>query len=718
MGEVNALDAGGANARSAPWPRSTTILLGLVGVVLAGISFVTVLATPSLPWHAARDLELRATYDTYRETGVLLVKENGSGSWYTTPITGPRGYAPAAWDDDPGSYLLASVMSHVTGSQSPYPGLKAAMAVLCALPLTALPYAVARLFRRARAGYVLLALPALTWLVNGGTLLIGTEYGLSDAAAPTRVYAQYGLTGALVFASLTLIMLLSTARLRTRGLVVATLGIGVLAGICNLFRSMSGVGVALAVGVLWWLASSRRARWWFAAGGAVVAVVIAAAVPTGIMRAVQHRQSDYTGIESTNLPQAHALWHAAYLGLSFPTPVNGQPSPFGIPWSDEYGWEQARAVNPDVVIQSTENDQIMKRLFLDQVQAKPVTAATMYVAKALVTITHFGGILVVIALGVGLAAWRAGPHRRRLWGAVAIAAPTLVIGLLPAVLVMPLLYYYSELSGALGLLLSVALGALAWVVTSLPSHARGAERARTTSRLRDLTPVPVPGSIGLVVPVGNGDSTADDTVAALAAGLGPQDEILVVGNSSEQNLAVAPDHWPHPCRLTVLSAEGGLGSALRAGVLASVSERLLLATNSHPLGADDLAVLRGLSDGVVVGIGSPTPAGPSNRPERRTLRSHVSEALLYSRAGDVRGPLWVDGSWCRLFAALSREADEMWPVELVLAARTQGVAVTEVLVGRSSMDRPSLRGAARLALQKDDYGQDDRVPSRPAPMPQ
>ena len=411
MGEASSLDAEVATVRTATWPRSTTLLLVLVGLVLAGVAFITVLATPGLPWHPARDAELRATYDAYRETGVLLVKHNGTGSWYTTSITGPEGYSPAAWDDDPGSYILASVMSHVTGSDSPYRGLKVVLALLCAVPLTVLPYAVARIFRRARAGYVLLVLPAVTWLVNGGTLLLGTEYGLSVAAAPVRVYAEYGLSAAWVFASLTLVLLLSTARLRTRGLIVATLGIGVLAGIGNMFRSMSGIGVALAVGVLWWLASSRRARWWLAAAGAIAAVAIAAVVPTGIMRAVQHRQAEFTGIESTNLPQAHALWHAAYLGLSFPTPVNGQPSPFGIPWSDEYGWAQARAVDPNVVIQSTENDRIMKRLFLDQVEAKPVLAARLYVEKALVTITHFGGMLALIALGIGLAAWRAGPSR-------------------------------------------------------------------------------------------------------------------------------------------------------------------------------------------------------------------------------------------------------------------------------------------------------------------
>ena len=113
-----------------PWPRATHLLLQHAGVVLAAATFFTVLGMPELAYHPARDLELRATYDMYRETGVPLVKENGTGSWYGA-IEG-QGLTKAAGDDDPGSYLLASWMSHLTGSDSPYPGLSWVLALLCA----------------------------------------------------------------------------------------------------------------------------------------------------------------------------------------------------------------------------------------------------------------------------------------------------------------------------------------------------------------------------------------------------------------------------------------------------------------------------------------------------------------------------------------------------------------------------------------------------------
>ena len=52
-----------------PWPAATQALLVGVGVVLGVVTFLGVLTMPDLPFHPARDLELEATYDTYRETG-------------------------------------------------------------------------------------------------------------------------------------------------------------------------------------------------------------------------------------------------------------------------------------------------------------------------------------------------------------------------------------------------------------------------------------------------------------------------------------------------------------------------------------------------------------------------------------------------------------------------------------------------------------------------
>lgn len=324
-------------ASTSAWPRATTAALMLVGVVLATFLFTVVLAMPDLPWHPARDAELRATVQTYDATGVLLIKETGTGSNYTT-IDAPGALSPAAWDDDPGSYAVASLMTHVTGTVDPYPGLKIFQAFVVALPMLWLPMAVARVFRRARAGYALVLLPPVLWLVNGGTLLPGTEYGLSDTASPMRVYALYGLAASVAFASLSMLLLFTTLRPRLPLLVGLTVLVGLVAGVGNLFRAHSGLGVALAAGVLWWTyATGRWRRIGLAVTGSLLAVSVAYGLQAVVMGQLNVDRSEATDMRVADLPTAHGTWHPLYLGLAYPEPITGEPSPFGIEWSDEYG---------------------------------------------------------------------------------------------------------------------------------------------------------------------------------------------------------------------------------------------------------------------------------------------------------------------------------------------------------------------------------------------
>ena len=262
------------------WPRSTSLLLLLVGAMLSAISFAAVVNMGELAWHPARDAELRATYEAYQDTGTLLIKPTGSGSYgVQAPAPGPL--TSATWDDDPGSYLIASLMSHVTNSNSPYPGLALAQAFLVAIPLLWLPMAVARTLKSAPAGYALIVLPAVVWLVNYGTILLGTEYGLADSVSTLRVYALYGIAASLAFLSISLILLLSTYRLRTSVLITATLLIGVIAGFGNLSRSLSGMGVAATVGILWWLHVRGRWRWAAAGLASIIAIVLAVTIQNG-----------------------------------------------------------------------------------------------------------------------------------------------------------------------------------------------------------------------------------------------------------------------------------------------------------------------------------------------------------------------------------------------------------------------------------------------------
>jgi hypothetical protein len=457
-----------AGPRDQPWPAATHVLLLLAGVVLALTTFATVLNMPDLPYHPARDLELKATYDAYRDTGVPLVKENGSGSWYGQ-VAG-EGMAKAAGDDDPGSYLVASWMSHLTGSASPYPGLIAVMAVLSALPWLLLPVTMARIFGRARAGFAMLGLPLLAWFVND-SLLVGTEYGQSDLVSPVRVYALYGLPSAVIFLSLVLVAWALTRRLTWRtALAMSVLLLG-LAVAGNLLRSMSGFSVAALVGVLWWAALRGRGRWVALGAGVVTAsvgIVLASWVPGLVVNQIDEKRAQVISAEASQLPDAHGTWHPLYLGLSYPQPITGEASDFGVVWSDEFGWEKAREVDPDVVVASTEYDEIIKNFFLDAVRARPWDAFGLYVDKLAYTARHFAAMLIFVGFA-GLLVWR---RRTRGGGdaarTAAITLPAIALGLVPPVLVMPMLYYYSELVAGLGLLLALALAGAVCALTGLP----------------------------------------------------------------------------------------------------------------------------------------------------------------------------------------------------------------------------------------------------------
>ena len=457
------------------WPWATRALLGLCSVVLAAIAFATVLTMPDLPYHAARDLELRATYDAYRETGVPLVKENGTGSWYGT-VAGD-GLTRAGGDDDPGSYLVASWMSHVTGSKSPYPGLIAFMAVLSALPWLLLPATVARIFGRARAGFAMLGLPLLVWFIND-SLLVGTEYGQSDLVSPVRVYALYGLPSAVIFLALVLVAWALTRRTTWRAALAMTVVLIGLATAGNLLRSMSGLGIAALVGVIWWVAlrgRGRRVALGAAAATACVGLVLAQWLPGLVVAQIDKERAQVISAETSQLPDAHGTWHPLYLGLSYPQPITGEPSKFGVVWSDEFGWQKAREVDPDVVVSSTEYDEIIKTYFLDAVKARPWAAIGLYADKLAYTLRHFAATLTFVAVA-GLLVWR-----RRIRGGgdaartAAIALPAIALGLVPPVLVMPMLYYYSELVAGLGFLTALALGGLVCALSAMPRE-NGARR--------------------------------------------------------------------------------------------------------------------------------------------------------------------------------------------------------------------------------------------------
>ena len=709
--------------RARLWPASTSILLLLVGLILSAVSLVAVVSVGPAPWHGARDAELRATYEAYQDTGTLLIKATGSGS-YGVQAAAPGPLTFATWDDDPGAYIIASLMSDITGSDNPYYGLMLAQGLLVALPLLFLPTAVARMFKRARAGFALLLIPVVLWAVNHGAVLLGTEYGLSDSVSTLRVYALYGMAASFAFLSLTLIFFLSTYRLRLRVLIGATLAIGVLAGFGNLTRSLSGMGVAAAVGVLWWLSVRGRLRWVAAVSASLIAITLATVVSTGVMSAINTTRVATTGQSITDLPNAHAAWHSLYLGLSYPQPLTDAPSTFDVTWSDEFAWEKAKEVDPGVLIQSEKYDDVLKGLYFDKVLADPVGAAKLYVVKAMFVVQHFGAMIAFIVIGLVAILMRIRQLRRPVATVLIISFPTFVLGLIPPVLVMPMLYYYSELSAVLGLLTAVSLGGLVWWLTSIPSLVRETERKRLRERnVPEPRPLRDGAGVNAIIPCHDVDDTVTRTINAVGAQLVAGDELIIVHSAATDatraRLNQLVEGWPHAALLRYLQSPAGLGDALRAGALTSSGRWLTFIFGENPQLDKDVfsTFVRGNNSIVLATTGAPRSNDRRDwrGPRVSRLGRLIREASLRTYGIDGHDTVTVAADWGRSFAEVSRESNFLWLDELVMTATSQGLTIITAPQRADSVAETtprwvrfadgwrSLYGVARLALRRDEF---------------
>lgn len=595
------------------------------------------------------------------------------------------------------------------------------LALTIALPSIWMPLAIARIFRRARAGYVYLFLPLLLWLINDGTILIGTEFGLHDDFIGARVPVSLGLVAATTFLGLSVALLLSTRPLTASGLAGGVVLLLALACIAALFGWMGGVAVGATVAVVWWHHLSARPR--HLLPGLLVALVVSVAA-----FGVNQLASQSTASLGAQAPIADesSVWHDLYTGLAYPLLPGATSSVAG--------------VGPaDIVDASPEADWHAEYRASYEEDGGGVVA--VYFQKVLEVIKHYGAMIVVILVGFGLALTRRAGQRRSLFTAFLIAVPALVLGTAYAVATVPSPFHLSIVSAGLGYLVAVAAGALAWSLTSMPAHVRATERSRMSGR-QPVHAAAVAGSaptfdVSFIIPTRNGADVLPETLELIGAELGPDDEIIVVENGSTDDTTAVVEQiarsWPHPSTVVLIHSSPGLGEALRVGVLASRGRRLLLSADDLPFGFTDLLEFRRLPGSTVVAVGSKAhPDSVVARSRLRTIQSRIfrflRSSLLQSRVGDSQGTLWVDGAWGREFALASREDGLMWTTELVLASEQQHHEVAEVPVTLTPRHETgasrfklgdawkSFIGFTRLAIYKDDYaGEDWQRSTRPEP---
>ncbi|MGQ7310495.1 glycosyltransferase [Microbacterium arabinogalactanolyticum] len=658
-------------------PRSTRLFLLLVGIVVALASFIVVLVVPDL----------------------------------RPPHTPNAPEAAGASSGSPGIDLLLAAFGGAESTAS-WQAVKVVLALTIALPSIWMPLAIARIFRRARAGYVYLFLPVLLWLLNDGTILIGTEFGLYDDTVGARVPVSLGLVAATTFLGLSVALLLSTHRLTWSRLSWATVLLLALASVAAMFGWLGGIAVGATVAVLWWQNLSARPKHLLPALLVALAVCAAAfgvnALGTQAVRSA--------GIAPATA-SADQIWHDLYVGLAYPQLATDGRSVAG--------------VSPADIADATDGADWHER-YTAAADANPNGVVAVYFQKALDVLKHYGAMIIVVLVGFVLALTRRAGQRRSLFAAILIAVPALLLGTAYAVATMPTPFHLSVLSAGLGYLVAVALGALAWSITSMPAHVRATERNRMSGRQTQLSEspeLPAPSyALSVIIPTRNGADVLPETLDLLGQELGPDDEIIVVENGSTDDTTEVVSEvaraWVHDSTIVLTHSAPGLGEALRIGVLTSRGRRLLLSADDLPFGFTDLVEFKELPESTVVAVGSKAhPDSVVARSRLRTIQSRIfrflRSSLLQSRVGDSQGTLWVDGAWGREFALASREDGLMWTTELVLAAEQQHHRVAEVPVTLAPRHETgasrfklgdawkSFVGFTRLAVYKDDYAGED-----------
>lgn len=420
------------------------------------ISAIYVISLKDLIWHPARDEELNATFQAFRETGILLVKHAGSGS-YGAQASGTSEYVLAGWDDDPGSFILASLLGQLTHSESPYPGLRLFLAFMVFVAGFLLPLLMVKLFQNPFASYASLSIPFLSQILTGSPL-IGSQYGKSDAISTLPTYALYGIAGEFVFLGLIGLVWLGTCKVSLKFLAIWTVVGIAYAGVCNLFRSNSGLGIAVGIGVLWAFTLLNKKGLVISLLIAVIAVFGSSAIQKAAMAPINTPREALTGQSLSELPDSHNTWHALYLGLSWPQPISGKESEFEIKWADEFGWDKAKQIDPNVVVASSQYDSIMKNLYVEQVSSHPLSALELYVEKLLFTLLHYSSEILLISAGIFTIVLTKSKQRiASIRKSGILILPTLLWGFIPAVMVMPMIYFFNELQAGIGLMVSIAL---------------------------------------------------------------------------------------------------------------------------------------------------------------------------------------------------------------------------------------------------------------------
>lgn len=260
--------------------------------------------------------------------------------------------------DDPGHALLLNAWSAATGRRGTLTDVARLNTILNTLGLLAL------------AG-LLVALR--NWGAAAALLVLGpAEYLFWMGTSP-----HWSYIGMVSLAAVLPLALLARAEgLLGRRAAVAWIGAGLvfLTAVALVREAIGIMGFLISLAALCW-SGMRASR----PPAKIAVLLVVAALSflafTAPRLAVAARDASFDMVAAERL-ERHGLSHTLYLGLGF------VENKFGLIYDDDFGYESARRIVPDIVFFSPEYFQLMWKLYLAYVAQDPVEVARIYLVKA------------------------------------------------------------------------------------------------------------------------------------------------------------------------------------------------------------------------------------------------------------------------------------------------------------------------------------------------
>lgn len=410
---------------------------GLLWAVIGALA-LDLLAPNPWPIQASRAVDLRASLTVLDRGGPALL---GYHPGTHTPY-------PIGFSDDQGVYVVVPVLSHWLGAHDPIALLRWLWIGAWALALLASAPVALLLFRSSWAA-----------LLTPPTLLVCIfSFGFGDI---------YWVAAWVLVTCMPPLILLARRPLGRRW--PALVLIALVAGVSTAIRSESGLAVALAAAAVAVIAGGR----WPARVALVLALALSYLAPTWIaLPAIRAHRDQRIGLKlGRNEPTSHPLWHSLYIGLGYTR------NRYGIHYLDGYAAAAAQEADPGVRYLSPAYANALHRQVNAIVEHDPSFVARTELEKALVELAHAGRYLLLLALLLPAALTARGAARLKA-DELALFAPALLIGALPAIVAIPIRDYELGLLGCLGTIGLLAIGSTAaraqgeWIDTGSVRYGR------------------------------------------------------------------------------------------------------------------------------------------------------------------------------------------------------------------------------------------------------